>query len=456
MKKIILLLWAAALCGAGIFQGGALPAFPGAEGFGADTVHGRGGRVIYVTSLEARGAGTLREALGAEGPRIILFKIGGTIRLRENIVIREPFAYVAGQSAPGDGVAIYGAGIIVATHDVVIRFLRVRPGDDPAGPPGASRDALAVHGPGAYNVVIDHCSLSWAIDENASTWGRVDDVTFQWNLIAEGLHDSLHPEGPHSKGLLIGDGTDGISVHHNLFAHNNARNPLLKGGTTADIVQNVMYNWGDTGLALSDWEATGAPIFANVTGNVFRRGPNSPVYWPVLIPYGRVAILGIDLPYLGPKPAPETRLYLAGNTGPYRPDDSGDEWALVNIQNGLYRSDEPFPAPAITPTGDTYARVLEWAGAVLPTRDAADRRIVADVQNRTGRIIDAVAETPGYPDLQSADPPADSDLDGMPDAWESARDLDPDNPADGPADRDGDGYTNVEEYLNGLVEEIAP
>ena len=428
-----------------------LPAFPGAEGFGSDTVHGRGGRVIAVTNLNDSGPGSLRAALQASGPRIVVFRVGGIIELRRDITITKPYLMVAGQTAPGDGIAIKNAGISVAAHDVVLRHLRGRPGDAPGEDPD-DRDSFKVVFPKidgdrkVYNVVLDHLSASWAIDEVMSVWGErgredlVYDVTIQWSIISEALDDSLHPEGPHGKGLLIGDGTKRISVHHNLFAHNPNRHPLIKSGTSVQLVNNVMYN-APGGTELADAKETGAPVFVDLIGNFYKAGPNS---------LRDPAVMRIKSNIV-----PSSKVYVKGNLSPQRPTDEGDEWLGVRApggEPGPYRAGSPVvgePNVQITPAQEAYEAVIRNAGATLPKRDRIDRRVIEDVQNSRGRFIDSPGEVGGYPSYASGQAHEDSDGDGMPDAWEREHGLAPDNVSDGPEDADGDGYTNVEEFLNG-------
>ena len=172
--------------------GAELPAFPGAEGFGANTPGGRGGRVIQVTNLNDRGPGSLRAAVQEKGPRIVVFRVGGVIQLQDDLNIRHPFLTVAGQIAPGDGICLRGGCLHVDAHDVVLRYLRVRIGDSPIGSSLGNRDAIDIYG---ANVVLDHCLCSWALDETVTTWFAARDVTIQWCIASEGLMDNLHPQG---------------------------------------------------------------------------------------------------------------------------------------------------------------------------------------------------------------------------------------------------------------------
>jgi pectate lyase len=420
----------------------ALPAFPGAQGYGSSTPGGRGGRVIEVTNLNADGPGSFREACEAEGPRIIVFRIGGTIRLTKDLVVSEPYATIAAQTAPGDGICVRGVTFVVAANDVIVRGLRVRTGDDPEGPYPEARDGLCIgrYGvEGISNVIVDHCSVSWAIDENMSTTPPAHDVTVQWCINSEALWESIHPKGSHSKGFLVFDRSRNVTVHHSLFAHNNTRNPLLKGGTTSEVINNLVYNWGTQGIALTDPENTG-PYKSNIIGNYFI--PGDQLWCPAEI--------------ILEDAKDGSSVYIKGNIGPKRPDDSMDELACVHFARDSYR-DFYVTAPAIEPSGVTVqpaavARnlILANAGAVTPRRDAADERVVQSILNRTGELIDWAGDVGGWPELKNGPAPADSDHDGMPDEWETAHGLDPNDPSDGPRAAPS-GYTWVEEYINSLI-----
>ena len=251
-----------------------LASFPGAQGFGATTPGGRGGRVIEVTTLADSGPGSLRAALEAEGPRIVVFRTGGTITLRSEIDVRNPFVTVAGQTAPGDGITLKASkmnsqGLVdLHTHDVIIRFLRLR-----QGPHTKTDAAIPLALEESSNVVIDHCSLSWATDEVLTTYDNTSNITISWNIISEGLSKSTHYDGEHSRGLFIsGDNSRNITAHHNLMAHNMRRNPEVSTAGTADIRNNVTYNWGThAGLFTDKRDSTGM----NVVGNFFKPGPST-------------------------------------------------------------------------------------------------------------------------------------------------------------------------------------
>ena len=414
-----------------------LRAFPGAEGFGTMTHGGRGGEIIAVTNLNPDGEGSFRAAIEAEGPRIIVFSVGGTIELTDAIGIDQPFATIAGQTAPGDGICIRGAPLYVSTNDVIVRGLRFYIGDDPDGPVGSNRDGLVVASDEAepFNVVIDHCSIFWAIDENLSTWYPCHDITVQWCITAEALADSLHEKGVHSMGFLIGDATHSISVHHNLFALNNDRNPLLKADVVADVVNNVIYNWGGAATGHSNYEGTDLPILANIVSNLYIEGADS-------------TSAEISFPSNMP---PGSEIYVAGNIGPNRPDDSYGEWALCD-DTGEWLVETPHdfePVRTWTPQ-EAYDLVLENAGARAPRLCSVDERVLQSVRDRTGNIIDSQDEVGGWPACGDGTPPADTDGDGIPDDWESDHGLDPSDPSDSRGSA-ASGYMWIEEYINSLI-----
>jgi hypothetical protein len=284
--------------------------------------------------------------------------------------------------------------------------------------------------------VIDHCSVSWAIDENVTFWYAPHNITIQWCIISEALNRSLNPRGDHSKGMLTSLFTENLSVHHCLFAHNVDRNPLLRGNevggsATSEFINNVVYNWG--------WYATRLTrgvALSNIIGNYYKIGPNT----------GTNKGITVDALSKG------TLVYVSGNVGPGRLTDTGDDWLAVNGST-VYRS-----LTAITPSGIVpqpamvaYNLVLKNAGAIAPRRDSVDTRIIQEVTNGTGRWIDSQNQVGGWPILAAGTPPTDTDHDGMPNVWETARGLNPNNRSDGSQDRNGDGYTNVEEYLNSLI-----
>jgi formylglycine-generating enzyme required for sulfatase activity len=426
----------------------AIPAFPGAEGFGSETLGGRGGRVIEVTNLDPDGPGSLREAVSAEGPRIIVFRVGGTIPIYGGLSIREPFVTIAGQTAPGDGICLRGGTLVVHTHDVVIRHIRVRVGDSPLGSNPENRDCIDISGDRdrVYHVVIDHCSFSWGLDENVATWYGPRDVTIQWCITSESLLDSLHPKGPHGMGMILGSRDNTVTIHHCLFAHNNDRNALIgdtggnRGPSLYDFRNNVIYNHGP-------WSCTNVrgTTHINYVGNTVRPGPDGLPDSPRGVRLDAAQdqlFFGRDSAWIGRRAGDaDPRLVLRpvpvlgrGRTPP--PDH--------------FVSRTPIPVPPVTPepAANSYETVLLFAGATLPRRDVVDARVVEEVRTWTGRIIDTQDDVGGWPEYRSGQPPADGDHDGMPDDWERRHGLAADDPGDGPKDLDGDGYTNVEECLN--------
>ncbi len=422
-----------------------LSAFPGAEGFGSNTIHGRGGIVIEVTNLNDSGAGSLREAVNTEDPRIIVFRVGGIISLKDCLTISKPFCMIAGQTATGDGICLKNAPLSVITHDVVIRFLRSRPGDGLDGTEPDSRDAFQIYTKDeeVYNVIFDHCSASWGIDENLDSWGGCDssskevhDVTYQWCISSESLNDSRF--GIEGKGFLIGDKTHRISIHHCLFAQNQARSPLFKANTYSDFVNNVIYNWGPECTYFSNDEKTDLPIFTNIVCNYYKKiGGYEAVGFTTEMPVG-------------------SKIYLHGNICPTRLDDTQDQWAIADISEPiLFKSNIPNDADTVTTwvAESAYVKVLKNVGATLPKRDTIDKRIISDVINGTGEIISSQEDVGGWPAYNSGVASVDNDHDGMPDNWEIANGLNPNNKSDAVGtELNSDGYTNIEVYLNGLVD----
>lgn len=397
--------------------GEALPVFPGAEGFGTGTPAGRGGAIIRVTTLDALGPGSLQEAIQTPGPRTIVFEVGGVIETHHLLVVTEPFVTIAGQTAPPPGITIAGAGIDIVTNDVLIQHLRLRVGDHPDGPDPDSRDGIAVH-QGGQRVVIDRCSIAWAIDEGTSTWGRnLHDITFSNCIIAENLSRSLHSKGEHSKGLLIGDNTRRIAVLNNLFAHNMRRNPLIKGNCSALVVNNLIYNPGRDAIRWSDPERSGATI-SSVWGNVMMPGPDS----------GRfVRMISRDL-----RLSQGTRIHTEDNR--VRIDGNYYDPTPGVFVGGLRLEQPMVTLEPLTrrPAEEVAEHVLAAAGAWASARDAIDERVVVSVREGLGAIIDTPEEVGGLPPIEPVHRPLDI-------------------PANPHEDSNGNGYTNLEEWLHGLA-----
>lgn len=369
-------------------------AFKGAQGFAANARGGRGGDVIRVTTLAASGPGSLAAALDARGPRIIVFEVGGVIELEENLVIREPFLTVAGQTAPEPGITLIGAGLVVQAPEVIVRHLRIRPGDREVGPDPRNRDAIAIIGEPSgeldvHHVIIDHCSLSWGVDETFSTWyPGVRDVTLSNSIISESLNDSLHHEGEHSKGLLIGDSTRRFSMIGNVLAHNDDRNPVLKGDASALMVNNLVHDPGRWPLTFFDRERRGPSLFTAV-GNVFTRGPSTPREHATIL--------------LGESMRKGTRIYLEDIIGFDGATD--DPWTLVDNRSRVddARVDTPpvwLEGLAPMPAREVEEAVLSTAGARPGARDPIDARVIAQVRSRSGRVIDSQDEVGGFPTPQ--------------------------------------------------------
>lgn len=417
-------------------------AFPGAQGFGAATPGGRGGRVLLVTNLRDHGKGSLRAAINARGRRTVVFRVSGTIRLRTPLEIRNPYVTVAGQTAPGGGITLRahrcnGDGTMsIHSHDVVVRFLRMRPGPHPCAGKGESSDGLSIYKKGAHHVVVDHSSISWAVDENLGIWDDAHHVTLSWNIISEGLSKSTHAEGEHSKGAhLSGDRTRKISFHHNLLAHNNDRNPQPTNPGVADIRNNIVYNYGKNAALTSN--SHGKPHF-NFVGNYFIPGRDTDRSEHELDVYGD---RGTGWAF-----------FVRGNLGPHRRRNGLAQRRTVSPEGRRSMRGAPFKAAKVRTTGAVKARrqVLSRAGATVQHRDRVDRRVVRSVRRGTGRIIDRPGQVGGWPQLPSEAAPRDRDRDGMPDQWERNHGTRP-RVHDSSRDKDQDGWTNLEEYLHWLV-----
>ena len=375
-------------------------AVAGAEGFGVTTPGGRGGREIAVTTLADAGPGSVREALAAAGPRLVVFRVAGLVTLDAPIAITEPFVTIDGASAPDAGITIRGSEVVVRTHDVVIRHLRFRPGD--IG--GKEVDALNIAGD-SHHVVIDHVSASWAVDETLSASGAIHDVTIQWSIIAEGLNRSVHSKGAHGYGSLV-RAAGGVTLHHNLWAHNDSRNPRLGDNygrepwPTFDVRNNVVYDYGSIASGM-----TGDRLSANYVGNYIRPGPST------RLGAGSSTALG-DGPR-GRAPGEPIVLtdtaavtyFVEGNVVEGRDDLTADNTKLftppassINGRPLVTLARRPFDAPPVRTTSAAQALrdVLAGAGATLPRRDAIDARIVREVETRTGRIIDSQKDVGGW------------------------------------------------------------
>ncbi len=407
-----------------------VPAFPGAEGAGAMTRGGRSGRVIYVTNLGDAGPGSLRAAIATPGPRTVLFAVAGTIELATPLEIKEPFITIAGQSAPGGGICLKNFDLIVSTHEVIVRHLRMRPGDQM----NKVVDGISI-GSGSHNVVVDHCSVSWSVDECLSvSGGDIDAITVQWCLIAESLNRSVHHKGPHGYGALVRADGD-VTYHHNIFAHHSSRNPRPgtyedqnKRGIVMDFRNNLVYGWGSRAGYSSADRAN-----INYVGNYLK--PNASSKTP-----DQAFNVG----------GTKTRLYVADNFLVGASVANADNWKMIGSVRPETRIEQPFPIAAVrtdTPLA-AYDKLLEGAGATRPARDSVDQRVVRQIQEGSGKIINSQNEVGGWPVLAPGEPAKDADGDGMPDSWERKHGFDPRDPTDGATDSNGNGYTNLEEFLN--------
>ena len=430
-----------------------LPAFTGAEGFGRLARGGRGGDVYHVVNLNDAGPGSLREGIrSAKGPRTIVFAVSGTILLKSKLVLDKSALTIAGQTAPGDGITLRDFTFqIVKAKDVVVRYLRFRLGDE-------NKAVGAKGGDDTFNtedvdrIIIDHCSLSWAID-GTHDLRRGGNFTLQWCIISEALNESLHSKGAHAMAASYRDLSGDVTLHHNLISTCRDRHPTLGSAQkppryTVDFRNNVIYNWSKGGTS------NFCDHFINCINNTWRPGPMSD---PAQLP---IAMKG-SLPDLA-------KGYMSGNVFEGRADLTRDNYAALDFHRWLkpvgnyayagkladWKASAPAALGANLPmtqsAAEAYELVLARAGASLH-RDAVDLRVTADVHQRRGKLINSPSQVGGWPALRSAPAPLDTDRDGMPDAWETARGLDPHNPADRNADRDADGYTNLEEYLSSLV-----
>jgi pectate lyase len=436
-----------------------IPAFPGAWGGGMFTTGGRGGKVIEVTNLNDSGPGSFRAAIKAQGPRIVVFRVAGIIPLLSAININNPDITIAGQSAPGDGVCLAGDSVNINTHNVIMRHLRVRRGR-PEGGQGSDN----IGGNPEGQIIVDHCTASWGMDENLSLYrymkpmpdGRrvkypTQNVTVQWCISSEALN-----AGNHAFGGTWG-GRDS-TFHHNLFACNTGRNPSIGMSGEFDYRNNVIFNWRHRTMDGGDETS-----MINVINNYYKPGPATNrnmvstiarieqrnMYSP-----GNRWKPGNWYPEAQPRPG---KWYVAGNIVEGFPDVTSSNWNGMRGPEKIARVNTPFEAwPVNQQTAmEALNSVLAKAGATLPVRDAVDRRVTEMV--RTGKvgnengIINDPKEVGGYPEYSFSPEqvPVDTDHDGMSDEWEKKYELNPEEVSDGSADSDGDGYTNVEEYLNG-------
>lgn len=436
-----------------------LVAFPGAEGYGRLTTGGRGGVVYEVTNLNDSGAGSLRDAIGKTGQRTIVFMVSGTIELKSDLKISKGDLTIAGQTAPGDGICLRNYTLSVQANNVIIRFIRSRYGDTII-----TNEDDAAHGMGKYkNIIIDHCSFSWSVDETASFYDNTD-FTMQWCLISESLFLAGHVKGAHGYGGIWGG--QGATFHHNLLAHHTSRNPRFNGSRYSgqpdkeivDFVNNVIYNWGFK----SAYGGEGGN--QNVRSNYYKYGPatKSGVKYRIVEPSDSSSNWYV-----------KDNFVFGSNTITNDNWNGGVQGTYASYQKNK-KALTPFLIASVTVqlAEEAYHLVMNNVGANFPKRDPIDSRIINEVKTGTatysGRayakdqnldttkiygIIDSQNEVGGWPILNSLPAPEDFDHDGMPDDWELANGLNPNDPND----RNGtnaDGYTMLEVYLNSLVPDL--
>nr|WP_298726431.1 hypothetical protein [uncultured Steroidobacter sp.] len=438
--RVSLIAAAAVASGVASFAAGAVPVIPGVKSSGINGPAGRGGTVYRVTNLNNDGAGSLKACVDASGPRVCVFEVSGAITLADDLTVRNPNITIAGQTAPSPGIMLRNAGLLVQTSNVLVQHLHVRPGDDPAGEPASNRDALKIEGPANQapisNIVIDHCSFTWSLDEVASAWQNWNNVSLINNIFAEPLHESIHPEGNHGFGVLIGPVNGSVTLAGNLFASMQSRLPMM-AATRAAIVNNVIYNWGNTA---TDLQSRGAVTQNSVVGNVYLRGPDTT---------SSNAPIGLRADASALRPG--AKVFLADNQA--GETTANDAWSVAgSIYGSLtlanFKASAPVSWPAgmtTLPTSDNVVKnhVLKNVGARPADRDSVDARIVEGVRNGTNRIINCVAP--------NGTARCERNGGGWPAMAQNSRPLTlPENPA---AVTES-GYTNLELWLHGMAAEV--
>ncbi|MCB8995344.1 MAG: pectate lyase [Bacteroidales bacterium] len=415
------------------------PSFPGAEGAGMYTSGGRGGIVVEVSNLEDSGAGSLRAALNMKECRTVIFKISGTIELKSPVEIKNGNLTIAGQTAPGDGICVSRYPVIIKSGNVIIRYMRFRLGDTS----GEGFDAINCKD--QEDVIIDHCSMSWSVDETASFYDNKN-FTLQWCIISESLNNSVHKKGEHGYGGIWGGMN--ASFHHNLLANHASRNPRFQGSRyhkmpdkeMAEFTNNVIYNWGHKS------SYGGEEGHYNMIANYYKPGPATKKSQ-------RTVILE---PF-----SPLGSFYLEGNILEGSLEISQNNSLGIEINENALDSVLSKVRFIITPAvkaqtaSEAFSSVTALAGASLK-RDITDQRIIDEVINGSchfgdNGIINSQQDVGGWPQLETMEAPADSDHDGMPDLWEKNMNLDPTDPTDGKLYQPDNIYTNLELYLNSLT-----
>ncbi|WP_372772575.1 polysaccharide lyase family 1 protein [Mangrovibacterium sp.] len=420
-------------------------AFPGAMGYGAYAQGGRGGKVIAVTNLNDSGPGSLRAAVEAEGARTVVFKVSGNIALKSMLTITNPFITIAGQTAPGDGICLKDYPLhITGAHDVIVRFIRVRPGIA-SGLNGSEIDGIEVRD--SKNVIVDHCTINWTVDECLNTWHGTENITVQWCLVAEPLNKSVHEKGAH--GFTASLGGQKASYLFNLFASGVGRNPSIGGNhlehtQNVDFSNNVVFNYGNR-------TCDGKPISLNFTGNYYKPGPaTQDIVKKRLVKIDNAQKYGFD-----------GRWYIAGNVihGSQDVNRNNIEFGVefedgCDADNNLLKEPLPVLETKHVSAEKAFSLVLDNAGVTVPGRDSKEQQIIDNASGKLAvignGIVNTIEEAGGWPELKSTPAPEDTDEDGMPNSWELAKGLDPKNPDDSSA-LTKSGFTNLEVYLSQLA-----
>ncbi|WP_243473810.1 pectate lyase family protein [Winogradskyella sp. MH6] len=414
-------------------------AFPTAEGFGQHATGGRGGFIYKVTNLNDSGEGSLRKGILKKGARIIVFDVSGTIELQSKLDINKGDLTILGQTAPCGGITLKGYPVTIKSNNVIIRYLRFRMGDINA----IEGDALGCRD--TENVIIDHCSISWGTDENASFYNNKN-FTFQWNIVSEALNRSVHKKGAHGYGGIWG-GVN-TSFHHNLIANNNSRNPRFSGSKTTensenefvDFRNNVIYNWGENNIY------GGEKGTYNIVNNYFKSGP---------------ATTSSKLDRIVSPSEPYGKFYVDGNYVYNYEDITENNWdggvqcnnpELAKLETSIDISNNISTSNAET----AFNKVLKSSGASY-SRDKVDKRLVKNVKkgkvSYKDGIIDSQNNVGSWPKIKSKEALKDSDGDGIPDKWERKLKLNK-NKEDAHLNTLNENYSNIEVYANMLVDEM--
>ncbi|ALJ01754.1 hypothetical protein DC20_21465 (plasmid) [Rufibacter tibetensis] len=454
----------ASICGASTLQAQQV-AFPGAEGFGKYATGGRGGKVAEVTNLQDDGPGSFRQALKEHPgePLTVVFRVAGIIELQSEIQVKRSNITIAGQTAPGDGICLKGHSFILnganakskgGNHgNIIVRYLRSRPGGT------AASGLYGFDMENCHDVIIDHCSFSWANEECAALYDT-ENTTVQWCIISEGLYNAGHMKGGRSYAGVWGG--QKASYHHNLIANQVSRTVRFNGARAHDTIalvdyrNNVVYNWGRENACYGgEVEIPNGQSKVNLVNNYYKPGPATPPN-----------LKFVHANYTASKARGVGEWYLSGNVMKGHSQMTNDNWLGLDLSElpagnrGQAKAAAPFQVRVKVPleSAETaYKRVLQDAGASFPSRDEVDARVVEETRKGTASgygsfgkagIIDSPAGVGGWPAYDAAKAPDDSDHDGMPDAWEKKHGLNPNDAEDRNGDRDKDGFTNLEEYLN--------